>query len=321
MSLTPSHAETRDTDGLTLRLGAPAGVERTWTYVVAGRPLIADAPLPPLAPFAVAADRGAGVEREATRPPSGPETPIYRGPGWVGGRFTHVVCSRVGDAYIVRIVDLPALLIDRSGCRVLPDGVAPVAMTDTLVEALLGPGLILPLALSGTFSLHAGAVAREGRAVLFVGESGAGKSTIARALAAARGFTLLADDVLPAEIIATGLAALPHYPQLKLAAAAQHAVTSPARVPVGAIVVLAPEASGCGAVAIEPVGAREAFLALSRHTVAARLFDAPLLAAHAAFCSAAVGAVAVHTLVFPRRLDALPVMVATLTAHFAAVAR
>ena len=44
--------------------------------------------------------------------------------------------------------------------------------------------------------LHAGAVARDGRAVLFVGPSGCGKSTLATALCR-RGYRYLADDTVP----------------------------------------------------------------------------------------------------------------------------
>lgn len=57
-----------------------------------------------------------------------------------------------------------------------------------------GIGLGLVLHQRGVFALHASAVAIDGGAVVFVGPKGAGKSTLAAALAA-RGHALLSDDV------------------------------------------------------------------------------------------------------------------------------
>ncbi len=311
-----SASATNRTSDLEIRLDTSAHAGPLQTYAIAGRTHVADAPLAPLAPFAVAMPADALFAWPAAPVALGGESPVYRGPAWVGGRFADVACARAGDGYVVRIAGLPALLVDRRGCRVMVEGGAATAPSDALVEALLGPGLIVPLALAGAFTLHASAVARDSRAALLLGESGAGKSTVARAAASAPPFAPLADDVLPCEASAAGLTALPHYPQLKLAGALQYAASRPARVPVRAILVLAPDAVG-GAVAIERLGRREAFLALAAHTVAARLFDAALLERHAAFCAAATEAVAVHRLAFPRRPDALPAMVAAIAAHLA----
>lgn len=55
-------------------------------------------------------------------------------------------------------------------------------------------------ALRGQPSLHGSAVARGGRAIVCLGESGAGKSTAAATLCAAHGFALLADDVAGLEV-------------------------------------------------------------------------------------------------------------------------
>lgn len=62
-----------------------------------------------------------------------------------------------------------------------------------------GIGLGLALHQRGIFTLHASAVAIDGKAVIFVGAKGAGKSTLVGALAA-RGHALLTDDVAAVDI-------------------------------------------------------------------------------------------------------------------------
>jgi hypothetical protein len=61
-----------------------------------------------------------------------------------------------------------------------------------------GIGLGLALHQRGVFTLHAGAVGIDGRAVAIMGHKGAGKSTLAAALRA-RGHSLLSDDVVALE--------------------------------------------------------------------------------------------------------------------------
>jgi len=61
---------------------------------------------------------------------------------------------------------------------------------------LLGSAIGLVLHQRGLLVMHASAVLIDGRATLFVGDSGAGKSTIAASLAR-DGYDVLADDVMP----------------------------------------------------------------------------------------------------------------------------
>jgi hypothetical protein len=286
---------------------------------LAARFLVSDAPIGALQAFA---QPEAGVAEAPAWAPvfdTAARTLVYAGPGWVGGRLTDVACWRSGESYLVAIPGLPNLIVVRGGCALAPGGQPIGEMTDALVEALLGPGLILALALNGVFTFHAGAVVSRGRAALLIGESGAGKSTVTRALTGVRGFTFLADDALPAEIADAGVVALPHFPQLKLPDREQYSLGSPDRVPVEAIFLLAPDTRPHSAVVLEPLAPREAFLALAGHTMAARLFDAPLLARHTEFCSAALASVAVHRVVFPQRLHALPAVVEAISARLSRI--
>ena len=80
---------------------------------------------------------------------------------------------------------------------------------------LLGPVLALLLHQRGFLVLHASAVNIGGGAVAFVGEKGAGKSTMAAALLA-RGHALVADDLVAVDTGRESLTVFPGFPQLKL---------------------------------------------------------------------------------------------------------
>jgi hypothetical protein len=173
---------------------------------------------------------------------------------------------------------------------------------------LLGPALILSLALRDAWCLHASAVAIGGQAVAFLGESGNGKSTLAAFLASETdlGWQRLADDILPVELTANGFDALPHFPQLKLSPEDQPAGGIPERMPVRAIYVLDGPALERDEIEIRPLGTQEATLAFVRHTIAARLFDKKLLARHLSFCADAAACVLVRRLGYLHDYDCLP---------------
>jgi hypothetical protein len=80
---------------------------------------------------------------------------------------------------------------------------------------LLGPVLGVLLRYRGVVCLHGSAVARHGRAVVFTGPPGAGKSTTAAALGQ-RGYTLLADDIAALEERDGIFHVHPAYPGLSL---------------------------------------------------------------------------------------------------------
>jgi hypothetical protein len=166
----------------------------------------------------------------------------------------------------------------------------------------------------GVFCLHAAAAALGGdrtgggRAVAFAGPSGAGKSTLAAYLGAGGGWRRIADDVLPVELPAAGpeapatAAALPRFPQLKLAADRQPAGES--ALPLAAVCLLEP-LDPDSEVTVEPLAGRRAVLALAGHTVGARLFAPPELAAHLELCAGLAALVPVLQLGVPRRTEAL----------------
>ena len=82
-------------------------------------------------------------------------------------------------------------------------------------------------------------------------------------------------------------------------------MNAPACPPLAAVYVLAPP-NGEDSVSLRLLGRRQAMQALIRHTVAARLFDKPLLAAHLDFCAEAAARIPVWRLAYPRRRGVLP---------------
>jgi hypothetical protein len=147
---------------------------------------------------------------------------------------------------------------------------------------LFGPALILLLARRRIFCLHASAIRMGEGALLLLGESGAGKSTMARAAGGAR----LCDDISPIQIVQANQPSpfsskardrtsvdcgylLPQFPQLKLI---DQNPNLPARVPICGIVFLRPPepTQDCVLVSDQKTALRR----LLAHTVATRLFPA-----------------------------------------------
>jgi hypothetical protein len=84
-----------------------------------------------------------------------------------------------------------------------------------LRQVILGPALALLLRQRGLFTLHASCVAIQGEAVAFVGNTGWGKSTIAKAFYE-RGYLLVTDDLLAIDLRGGSALILPSFPMMKL---------------------------------------------------------------------------------------------------------
>ncbi|MEL7030778.1 MAG: hypothetical protein AAGK80_00780 [Pseudomonadota bacterium] len=90
---------------------------------------------------------------------------------------------------------------------------AASASVDFLAVPLLGPVLAVLLHLRGLFILHGSAIIHEGKAYGFVGDKGAGKSTLAAMSLKNRDVEFLTDDLL---VVSNEQQALLGYPQMKL---------------------------------------------------------------------------------------------------------
>lgn len=100
--------------------------------------------------------------------------------------------GRDGDELVAEWLGMTTLRARRDGTAVRWED-APDAPAVELDKIRRGSGRLLLRQLAGELALHGAAVARNGRAVLLLGRSGQGKSTLAAALCEA-GASLLADD-------------------------------------------------------------------------------------------------------------------------------
>ena len=278
-------------------------------YRLAGRTFSADIDFPELVAFH--SDRAPfSPARSSPKRLTRPARPnlIFQGPGRIGNVVGEVQCIRNTNGFQLEVDRAGTVGINSQGTEIVLHERAPNGSPDVLSEVVLGPALILALALQGTWCLHASAVASSGQVVCFLGRSGSGKSTLAAFLDEFdRSYCRLADDILPVRPGRDGLDTLPRYPQLKLPPDAQPSLGVAAeRVPLAAIYVIA----GTDRVETKPevrsLAAQDATLALVRLTVAARIFDNHLLARHLAFCANVAGQIPVRELAYPRSYDMLP---------------
>ncbi len=150
-----------------------------------------------------------------------------------------------------------------------------------VVEALLGPGLLLLCARDNAFALHAAAVADRRGIVLLAGPSGQGKSTLARQAA-----NPIAGPVGPVRRVADDLVVLDrgfefctNVPQLKL-----EPIFAPSPEDSSVRMIVWPEFDESVVTPeLRPLSPAEMRLRLIRDSVAARLFDATELSAHLAW--------------------------------------
>jgi hypothetical protein len=117
------------------------------------------------------------------------------------------------DRYLLDLPGTGRMLI-ASGREITVEPEAGVDPTE-ICALLTGPIQAVLWHQRGLLPLHAVAVAAAGRAVALAGPSGCGKSTLAAVLAA-KGCTVLADDVCVARVSGDGVSVLPGLPRLRL---------------------------------------------------------------------------------------------------------
>lgn len=237
--------------------------------------------------------------------------------GWVGGELRQVRAWQAQGDNFLDVSGIGMLAVSSQGDWIQlvrrEQDASPVQIQD----ALLGPGLSLALARHGIWCVHAGAALYMDQLVLFMGESGRGKSTLSGYLGsqAGSGWRIAGDDILPLELSIDGLYARLHFPQPKYPPERQPSSGLPECLPVSAIYVLAAPLEAVKEIDVTTLSQVAGSLALVRHTVASRLFDPALLAEHLEFCSQAAGRVTLRQLEYPRQFDQLPALQRVLEAN------
>jgi len=208
------------------------------------------------------------------------------------------------DFFILR----GGLSISQINVNVIAQGrdVSPLRINNLDRSILLGPALILALALRSIWSFHASAVRLGGQTIVFLGESGQGKSTLAAYLSTS-GWQRVADDILPVSCAADTILAWTHFPQLKLAPKEQPALNLPESLPLNKICLLT-SAARESAPRLEKLSTGDVVKALLSHTAGTQIFDAVLLAQHLQFAAQVAKQIPAYRLVHPHRRDTLPLV-------------
>ncbi len=154
---------------------------------------------------------------------------------------------------------------------------APVKTDATI---LLGPALILNLAMNNVFCFHASASVINGKVFIFLASSGTGKSTIARFFNEFSNSYRIADDIVAVKIINNQLTILPNFPQLKLNDKQQYSGERIKQKTHFLFINKDNEAK----ISLTQINHLESMKKLIAHTVATRLFNPLHLEKHLSFC-------------------------------------
>jgi hypothetical protein len=228
--------------------------------------------------------------------------------GWIGEEWRAVENWSAPPGILLKVAGGSDFYIASSGQEIVRTddvGSDSPEITGLDREILLGPALVLALALRGTWCLHASATMFRENVVVFLGESGQGKSTLAAYLSQNASWHLVADDILPVEMDEDGVKLLPHFPQLKLPADAQPGIGLPEQLLLKYVCVLEhvepdqmPE--------LQKITTVQGVQSLLSHIAGTRMFDAALLANHLEFCAQVARQIPFYKLSYPHRKDALP---------------
>ncbi len=221
---------------------------------------------------------------------------LFKGSSWLAGQNRELSCTQTTEGFLIEVPPVTSFLVETHQPRIsqLHDSDNQVSNA-IFEEILLGPPLMLSLAVHQRFALHASAVRINDKSVLFVGESGSGKSTLARWLGEISPCERLADDIAVIEHDEKQFRLCPDFLQMKLAGHQQHA-NSPA-IELAAVVVINRKQDS--EIKLNRLNALTSIQALVNHSVAAQLFDKPLAKRHLAFMSELTRDVPVYKLAYP----------------------
>lgn len=227
-------------------------------------------------------------------------TLVYEGEAPLGGEICKVACWRQGRFFQIDLDGKPACYGNTAEAHIhlLRKGQFSDA---TNLELVTGPALILLLAVNDIYCLHASAVKTKAGNVAFIGESGVGKSTLAKH--AGQGWEQISDDILPVQtenkhdLQAVTLDVLTDFPQLKRKQACVYRGKENT-CNLDWVIHITREPSD--KLRFRKLNRIPAMLLVVRHTVAARLFNAAEIQQHAEFAKAVSAALPVYEIKYPR---------------------
>ena len=220
---------------------------------------------------------------------------LFKGKSWLAGKDRQLTCSKTDTGFLINVPDVADFHISADGTVVTQLSSSSQTGRSIFEEVLLGPPLMLALALNQLFAFHASAVEVNTKAVLFVGESGFGKSTLAAWLNDSTSAPRLSDDICVVERMNNKLKLLPDFLQMKLPEDQQKVSARP--VEIGAIVLLNRQIDST--VELTRLETLNAIKTLVNHSVATQLFDKPLAQQHLAFMSQITQDLPIYSLNYP----------------------
>lgn len=125
-----------------------------------------------------------------------------------------VTTNAARDTYHFRFFDDVEVLIDNTASRILFRW-PPTETLEFELSYLTATIMSFALLLRGTFSFHASAIAIDGKAIIAIGDSGAGKSTTAAAFAKL-GYPILSDDLVAIRDDIDRVWVQPSFPMIRL---------------------------------------------------------------------------------------------------------
>ena len=274
------------------------------SYIIAGQGISLTDQFPKLERF-----QYTGVELNSTPvTPSLPEKIISRSSGYVARAERIVEIWSARDGVVLRVSGFRDFYISSCGKAILPV-VGDTDLTELEQEVVLGPALALALALGGKWCLHAIAASFQNKGMVFLGESGYGKSTLAAYLdeAVKPGWQRIADDILPVSLGEGELTGWTHFPQLKLPELMQPSLQLPETLLINHVYLLDPDNSATTP-KLKALSSDETVRILLGNAAGSRLFTPELLAAHLAFCAQAARHVTGYRLSYAHQRDILPVV-------------
>jgi hypothetical protein len=241
---------------------------------------------------------------------------ISRSTGWVAGENRRVELWEAMGGYILQVSGSRNFHISTGGLSILLGEGSP-KLTPIEQEVVLGPALTMALALGGKWCLHASAASFRDQGMVFLGESGFGKSTLSAYLSdmGKQNWQRVADDILPVTLEEGGITGWPHFPQLKLPPALQPYFSLPDKVLIDHIYLLSPDNSAATPT-LKPLSKGETARVFLSNTAGSRLFPPSLLAEHLAFCAKAAEQVKGFRLSYPHQRDILPLVKDILEQNF-----
>ena len=278
-------------------------------YRLAGQTICIVPQLPALQPFLAkdqiipTRDKSTKLEKMAIKHPS------IKADGWLGDQVSTVLLWWDKKGILLEIPKAGRFWIANAGDTIIRVSSPFITDNTFMGEALQGPPLVLALALGGRWCLHASAASFQNKGIVFLGESGNGKSTIAAYLdeAGKPGWQRIADDILPVSLGEGGLTGWTHFPQLKLPAENQPSVHLPETILFDHIYLLDPDDSAISP-KLKQLSTDETVRVLLGNTAGSRLFTPELLAGHLAFCAQAARHVPGYRLSYAHQRELLPVV-------------